>query len=153
MNPILLNILKKIKKPFQQGLSRYAIIKAIIVGLLISIFPVFGVTTLLLTAVSIKFKLNLPVMIVVSYLATPLQFMLFMPFIHVGETIFNTRHTLLTVQEIKEAFDVSFIDTLRQLIFELICGISGWSLIALPISFLTILLINKIFRFIENNNT
>ncbi|MGZ0015158.1 DUF2062 domain-containing protein [Yeosuana sp. AK3] len=117
-----------------------------------SIFPVFGVTTLLLTAVSIKFKLNLPVMIVVSYLATPLQFMLFMPFIHVGETIFNTKHTLLTVQEIKEAFDVSFIDTLRQLIFELICGISGWSLIALPISFLTILLINKIFRLIENNN-
>lgn len=152
MNPILLKILKKIKQPFQQGLSRYAIIKAIIVGLLISIFPVFGVTTLLLTAVSIKFKLNLPVMIVVSYLATPLQFMLFMPFIRVGETIFNTKHTLLTVQEIKAAFDVSFIDTIRQLVFELICGISGWSLIALPISFLTILLINKIVRLIENNN-
>lgn len=151
MSQYFLNIFKKIKQPFQQGLTRYAIAKAIIVGLLISVFPVFGTTTVLLTIISVKFKLNLPVMIVVSYLATPLQFMLFLPFIRVGETIFNTKHTLLTIQEIKAAFEVSFIDAVGRLIFELICGISGWLLIALPISILTILLINKIFKLMENH--
>lgn len=145
-----LTILQEIKKPFQQGLSIREIAKAVVVSLFITVFPIFGVITLLLTFAAIKLRLNLPVMIVISYLATPLQFLLFVPFIHIGETIFNTKHTLLTVQEIKNAFDLSFIDTIRQLVFELVCGISGWLIIILPISFLSIILINKGFKLIEN---
>ena len=97
-------LFQKIKEPFQQGLGINEIIKAIIVSLLFTILPVFGVTTILLTFSAIKFKLNLPIMIVVSYIATPLQFIFFIPFIRVGETIFNTKHTLLTVADIKASF-------------------------------------------------
>lgn len=124
---------KKIKKPFQQGLSKKELLKAITISLLFTIIPVFGVTTIILAFIALKFKLNLPVMIIISYLATPLQMMLFVPFIHLGENMMNTTHTLLTVQDIKAAFDVSFFNTLKSLSFELICGISGWLLIALPI--------------------
>ncbi|WP_146608987.1 hypothetical protein [Gelidibacter algens] len=56
----------------------------------------------------------------------------------------NTKHTLLTVQEIKNAFDVSFFDTIRRLLFELICGISGWLLVMLPISVITIFFSNTL---------
>jgi len=107
-----MTILQEIKKPFRQGLSRTDIAKAVVVSLLITVFPIFGIITLLLTFVAIKLRLNLPIMIVVSYLATPLQYMLFLPFIHVGETVFNTKHTLLTVHDIKNAFEVSFFDTI-----------------------------------------
>ncbi|OBX25226.1 hypothetical protein A9996_10885 [Gelidibacter algens] len=64
------NIFQKIKKPFQQGLSWKEVIKAIIISLLFTVFPVFGVTTILITFIAIKFKLNLPIMIVISYLAS-----------------------------------------------------------------------------------
>lgn len=146
------NIFQKIKKPFQQGLSASEVTKAIIVSLLFTVFPVFGVTTILLTLMAIKFKLNLPIMVIVSYLATPLQFMFFLPFIHIGETIINMHHTLLTVQEIKNAFDVSFWKTIQNLLLELICGISGWLLVALPISLIGIIISNKAFNFIPNKN-
>ncbi|MFD2917219.1 DUF2062 domain-containing protein [Psychroserpens luteus] len=139
-------LFQKIKQPFQQGLGVNEIIKAVIVSLLFTVIPVFGITTILLTFLAIKFKLNLPIMVVVSYLATPLQFILFIPFIHIGETIFNTKHTLLTVADIKIAFESSFFQTIKQLFFELICGVSGWLLLALPIALLSILLINKIYK-------
>jgi uncharacterized protein (DUF2062 family) len=145
-------ILQKIKAPFQQGLGAKEVTKAIIISLLITVFPVFGVITLLLTFTAIKFKLNLPIMIVISYLATPLQYMFFLPFIHLGENIMNTSHTLLTVQEIKNAFDLSFFDTIRRLLFELICGISGWFLIALPISLIALFLNTKIMNLIQSRN-
>ena len=134
-------IFQKIKAPFQQGLHWKSILKAIIISLLITIIPFYGITTIILTYVSIKFKLNLPIMIVVNFIATPLQFMLFLPFIHIGESIMNTNHTLLTVEEIKTAFNVSFLDTIKRLFFELICGITGWLLIVLPLGFMTIILL------------
>ncbi|MGM5469719.1 DUF2062 domain-containing protein [Flavobacteriaceae bacterium LMO-SS05] len=140
------SLFQKIKQPFQQGLGINEIIKAVIVSLLFTIIPVFGVTTILLTFLAVKFKLNLPIMVVISYVASPLQFLFFMPFIHVGETIFNTKHTLLTVVEIKNAFESSFFHTIKQLIFELVCGVSGWLLLALPIALMSIILINKIYN-------
>lgn len=143
------SVIQKIKKPFQQGLGFLEVTKAIIVSLLITVFPVFGVTTVLLTLTAIKFKLNLPIMLIVGYVSTPLQFLFFLPFIHIGETIFNMNHTLLTVQEIKNAFDVSFLKTIQDLLLELICGISGWILVALPISVFTIFFSNKIFKLIQ----
>ena len=148
MNFSFQKLLTKIKKPFQQGLSWREVIKAVIVSLLITVLPVFGVATLILTFISIKFKLNLPIMIVISYLASPLQFILFLPFIHLGESIMHTEHTLLTVQEIKAAFDSSFFGTIKSLLFELICGISGWLLLALPVS-LAVLFFNKMINIPE----
>ncbi len=144
------NLFLKIKKPFQQGLSGKEVAKAFIISLLITVFPIFGVTTILITFVSIKFKLNLPIMIIISYLASPLQFVFFLPFIHIGETVLNTSHTLLTLQQIKNAFDISFFDTIKRLFFELICGVSGWLLVALPISLIAMFFSDKINKFITN---
>lgn len=146
------NILQKIKKPFQQGLSSGEVIKAIIVSLFFTVVPVFGITTLLLAAIAIKIKLNLPIMVIISYIATPLQFLLFLPFIHTGEIIFNAHHTLLSVQEIKNAFNISFWNTFQSLLFVIICGISGWLVVALPISLSGILLSNKIHKSIQSKN-
>jgi len=140
----LKRIINKIKAPFYQGLETKAIINAIIVSLLLTIFPVFGVITILLTIVALRFKLNLPIMIVVSYIATPLQYLLFIPFVHLGETIFNIQHSLISFQEIKKGFDISFWQTISGLFFKLLYGISAWTLVALPISLLSVLLNNKL---------
>lgn len=145
------NIFQKIKQPFQQGLRGSKVTKAIVVSLLFTVFPVFGVTTILSTLVAAKFKLNLPIMMLVSYIATPLQFLFFLPLIHIGETIFNMNHTLPTVQEIKNSFDLSFWKTIQDLFLELVCGVSGWLLVPLPIGFLVIFSSNKIFKLIQND--
>ena len=117
---------------FKQGLSPIELTQSILVAALFSIIPILGVTTILLTAFSLKRKLNLPIMIAISYLAWPLQILLIIPFINIGEYIFSVPQTHHSVEEIIASFQESFFGTLSHLSFELICGFGGWMLTAVP---------------------
>ena len=138
------DLLDKIKKPFQQGLKPADLAKAVIIGLLFTVFPVFGVTTVLIACVALYFKLNLPIMVAISYIAAPLQILLFMPQLKVGEFIFGAEHTLLSVESIKVAFSDSFFNTVGSLFFEIVCGVVGWTLVSLPIAVVLVFVVNKI---------
>lgn len=119
---------------FKQGLSPMQLSESIIVSGMFSIIPILGVSTFLLTFLSIKRKLNLPIMITISYLMWPIQVLLIIPFIRVGEFLFSIPSTHHTVEEIVSSFQNSFFQTLSHLSFELLCGLGGWFLTAVPIS-------------------
>ncbi len=108
------------------------LIQSIIVSGLISIIPILGVSTFMITTVSLKRKLNFPVMISLSYLMWPVQILMIIPFIRVGEFIFSVPRNRHTVEEIISSFQSSFFQTLSQLSFELLCGLGGWLLTAVP---------------------
>lgn len=116
----------------KQGLSPKQLSQSIIVSGLISTIPILGVSTFLITTVSIKRKLNLPVMISLSYLMWPVQILLIIPFIRVGEFIFSVPRNHHTLEEIISSFQNSFFLTLSQLSFELLCGFGGWFFTAVP---------------------
>ena len=118
----------------KQGLTPKELSQSIIVSGLISIIPILGVSTFMITTVSLKRKLNLPVMISLSYLMWPIQILLIIPFIRVGEFIFSVPRNHHTVEEIISSFQSSFIGTLSQLSFELLCGLGGWLLTAVPLA-------------------
>lgn len=82
----------------------------------------------------LRFKVNIPIMIVVSYIVAPLQFLAMMPFINLGELIVGIQHTLLTVDAIKASSQVGFVQTIRDLWLEVVCGVSGWMLITIPLA-------------------
>lgn len=88
----------------------------------------------MITTVSLKSKLNLPVMIALSYLMWPVQILLIIPFIRVGEFIFSVPQNHHTVDEIINSFQESFFKTLSHLSFELLCGLGGWLLTAVPVA-------------------
>ena len=118
----------------KQGLTPKELIQSIIVSGLISTVPILGVSTFMITAVSLKRKLNLPVMISMSYLLWPVQILLIIPFIRVGEFIFSVPQNHHTVEEIINSFQNSFFQTLTQLSFALVCGLGGWLFTAVPIA-------------------
>ena len=118
----------------KQGLTPKELSQSIIVSGLISTIPILGVSTFMITTVSLKQKLNLPVMISLSYLMWPVQILLIIPFIRVGEFIFSVPRHHHTVEEIINSFQSSFFQTLSQLSFELLCGLGGWLLTAVPIA-------------------
>lgn len=115
-----------------QGLTPNELSQSIIVSGLISTIPILGVSTFLITTVSLKRKLNLPIMISLSYLMWPVQILLIIPFIRVGEFIFSVPGNHHTVDEIISSFQNSFFLTLSQLSFELLCGLGGWFFTAVP---------------------
>ncbi len=118
----------------KQGLTSKELSQSIIVSGLISTIPILGVSTFLITTVSLKRKLNLPVMISLSYLMWPVQILLIIPFIRVGEFIFSVPRNPHTVDEIINSFQNSFFQTLSHLSFELLCGLGGWLLTAVPLA-------------------
>ena len=127
---------------FKQGLSPKELLKSILVASLFSIIPIVGVTTVLLTILSVKRKLNLPIMIALSYLMWPIQLLMIIPFINIGEFIFSIPQSHHSAQEIIASFQESFFGTLSHLSFELLCGFGGWLLTAVPFFTLVYLVSN-----------
>ena len=118
---------------FKQGLTPIELTQSILVSVLISIIPILGVTTILLTVLSLKRKLNLPIMIALSYIIWPLQILMIIPFINIGEFIFSVPQSNYSIEEIVASFQDSFFGTLSRLFFELLCGFGGWLFTAVPI--------------------
>ena len=134
MKAILNRAKEKTTALLKQGLTPKELIQSIIVSGLISIIPILGVSTFMITTVSLKRKLNFPVMISLSYLMWPVQILMIIPFIRVGEFIFSVPQHHHTVEEIISSFQSSFFQTLSQLSFELLCGLGGWLFTAVPIA-------------------
>lgn len=122
----------KIKEIFTQGLSAKEIILSALLGSVIGIVPVLGVATLLVTFLALRFKLNIAIAILFIYIVTPLQALLFIPFIHLGERTIGIKHTLLTFEAIKNSFHKDIWITTKDLWLEIVCGLMGWSTIAIP---------------------
>lgn len=134
MKSRIITLKDKITALFMQGLTPKELSQSIIVSGLIAIIPVLGVSTFMITTVSLKWKLNLPVMIALSYLMWPVQILMIIPFIRIGEFIFSVSPNHYTVEEIISSFQNSFFQTLSRLSFELLCGLGGWFFTAVPVA-------------------
>lgn len=130
----------KIKEIFTQGLSAKEIILSALLGSIIGIVPVLGVATLLVTFLALRLKLNIAIAILFVYIVTPLQALLFIPFIHLGERTIGIKHTLLTFEAIKNSFHKDIWITTKDLWLEIVCGLLGWSTIAIPFFVLLIVI-------------
>jgi hypothetical protein len=136
---------------FKQGLTPIQLTQSILVSALISIIPILGVSTFLLTVLSIKRNLNLPIMIAISYILWPIQLLMIIPFINIGEFIFSIPQSNHSAQEIIASFQESFFGTLSRLSFELLCGFGGWLLTAVPFFTLVYLVSISIFKLISKD--
>lgn len=140
-------LLSKITALFKQGLTARELAESIVAAGIISIIPILGISTFMITTLSLKRKLNLPIMLSLSYLMWPLQILLILPFIKLGEFIFSVHAPNHTVEEIIHSFQTGFFNTISHLSFELLCGLGAWFLIAVPVAvgiYLLMLLVLKV---------
>lgn len=61
-------------------------------GLVLGVFPVYGIPTLLCAGVAVLLRLNFPALQLVNMLSSPLQFALFMPFHRLGVRLLPADH-------------------------------------------------------------
>lgn len=83
----------------RQGVTPEKLALSLAFGLGIGIFPVLGVSTVLCTVIAIVFRLNLPAIQLVNYLASPLQLALIIPFVRVGEHLLGLKEQPLSIKE------------------------------------------------------
>ena len=128
------SVLNKFASLFKQGLSPMELTESIIWSVLLSIIPILGVSTFMISTAALKRKLNLPLMVAISYLMWPVQILLIIPFIRLGAFIFAVPSKPHSVEEIVHSFQESFFQTLSHLTFELLCGFGAWLLTAVPVA-------------------
>jgi uncharacterized protein (DUF2062 family) len=83
----------------RQGVAPRALALAVALGAGIGIFPVLGVSTLALTGLALPLRLNLPAIHLVNYLVTPLQLLLIIPFLRLGEWLLGAPPLPMTLDQ------------------------------------------------------
>lgn len=87
----------------RHGLSPEGLACSLAVGLALGIIPLFGTSTPLCVGMAMAFRLNQPAVQLANYLAFPLQVVLLLPFIRLGEWLFGAPRLPLSLSLIQEA--------------------------------------------------
>ncbi|MEY4132365.1 MAG: DUF2062 domain-containing protein [Actinobacteria bacterium] len=127
---------RKVRDPLvaelRQGATPEAVSAAVCVSFAIAIVPVIGITTLGCVIAGRVFRLNHVVMQVVNHSSYPLQILLIVPFVRLGETITGSGHIPLTPTAIIAEFNRSFPDFVAKFWMAYVHGVIGWVVTALP---------------------
>jgi uncharacterized protein (DUF2062 family) len=81
--------IKPVKKLLMQGTSPKLLALGIAGAFVIGLFPVLGSTTILCTIFAFTFRLNLPLIQLINFSVYPLQLILLVPFMKLGELLFR----------------------------------------------------------------
>lgn len=125
-----------IASALRQGATPRKLAIACAMGCVISIFPVFGTTTLLCFLVAIAFRLNIVVIQTVNYLLTPIQVVMLIPFMQGGIFLFGLSNVSLEVNDLLFRFKNDFGTVFQELGGVVLSGIAVWVLVAIPLFFM-----------------
>jgi uncharacterized protein (DUF2062 family) len=115
---------------FLQGITPAKIALTIALGLNLGVFPILGATTMLCATAGLWLKLNQPVIQLVNWLASPLQLLLILVFVRIGEWLMRAPHLNLSVPELIRKFHESPAHFFREFGMTGVHGIVAWLLIA-----------------------
>lgn len=118
-----------------QGLTPRKLALTCAFGVILGIFPVFGVTTLLCFAAAFLFRLNIPVIQVVNYLIAPLQLILIIPFIQAGIYLFDLSPFPFSTDQLLSLLRNDPGLLLKEAGLALAIGVGVWSLLSIPLFF------------------
>jgi uncharacterized protein (DUF2062 family) len=82
----------------RQGVTPEKIALSLAFGLGLGIIPILGVSTILCTVAALVWRLNLPAIQLVNYLASPIQLLLILPFVRVGEHMLGSPPQPITLE-------------------------------------------------------
>lgn len=82
----------------REGITPGKIALSLAFGIMLGIFPVLGTTTVLVTLAALMWRLNLAAIHVVHFAMTPLQILLIIPFVRVGEHLVDAPAQPLSIR-------------------------------------------------------
>ena len=132
----------------KQGLTPQILAMSMASGIIIGTFPLVGTTTAICTMVAILFRMNLLVTQLGNWLVYPIQLLLIVPFIILGEHLFGSPSTL-DPSHILTLLQTDLWTTLRLFSKMLLHAVIAWMLCA-PFAFAAIYIVLKtLFNFLH----
>lgn len=137
----------------KRGLSPHDLALAAVVSLGLAINPIIGSTTVLCLIAGRLLRLNHLVMQTVNYLAYPLQFILLVPFVRLGEFMTGAEALPLSPSLLIDEFQKSFWGFVAKFGLAYIHGLLGWVLVV-PVTCLGLyFFLVRLFRRFDPPNT
>jgi hypothetical protein len=142
------SLVQKFKGFLSQGSSPKELSVSTTIGLMLGLFPVLGVTTVAMTFISLRYQLNLALMLFVSYLIYPLQIVLLLPFVRFGERLFGATPASFSLDALQHAFRENFLAALQDLGAANLLAVAGWFVMAVPAGLLLYWLLVPVYRYV-----
>lgn len=131
------------------GLNPAKASQAVGIGLLWGIFPLVGTSTALCTMSALLLRLNVALVIAINYLLYPLQILLIIPFVMMGQSITGSSYGNLISGDdgLSRIFTISNFHELSGEFFSLILdALAGWVLTAPGIALVAYLIVRHILE-------
>jgi uncharacterized protein (DUF2062 family) len=123
-----------ILQQLRQGTGAREIALTLALGLALTVFPIFGSTATLCLLTGLALRLNQPLLQLVNWCATPLQFPAIYFFIRVGERLTHAPAIPFSIPDLIERFRTSPAAFMREFGMTGVRGILAWALIAPPLA-------------------
>lgn len=146
----LLNLLK-------QGVTPEKLAQSAVLGCILGIFPVLGSTVILCTGAAYLFRLNFAAIQTVNYLVYPIQLLLFIPFIRIGEFLLGSDPFPISMEKIYDLLRQDIILAVRTFWNANLHGIFAWTVICPAAAFAAYFPVRYVFvkageKFKEKSN-
>lgn len=141
-----MGLLKKIYDPLlgqlKQGVTPSKLAQSVAFGVVLGCLPILGITTSLCLLAAAVFKLNHVAIQSVNYLVYPIQIALIIPFLKMGEWLFNITPANFDISLMVYEFRNEFLLSLQKYGMSALRGAVAWAIVA-PVSFLFIYFLSK----------
>jgi uncharacterized protein (DUF2062 family) len=119
-----------------QGVTPEKIALSLTIGAVMGTFPLLGTTTTICTVLAIVLGLNLPAIQLANYAVYPVQLLLLLPEIRVGEKLTHSAPLTLSVAQITAMVRADRWFAARTLWHSAEHALIGWALFAIPATFI-----------------
>jgi uncharacterized protein (DUF2062 family) len=119
----ILNLLK-------QGITPDKLALSLAFGIGFGLFPVLGASTILCATAALALRLNMPAIQLVNYALSPLQLLLIIPFVRVGEALTGAPAFPITISGGLELLSQGALNAIRVLWDAIVHAALGWIVVA-----------------------
>jgi uncharacterized protein (DUF2062 family) len=116
-----------IRTQLTQGVSADKVAATLAIGTACSLFPFLGLTTLLNLGVGLVLRMNQPILHTLNQLLGPVQLVLILGYVRLGEVIWGARGGHFTIGEMLRVFrETSFSQFLKQFGWAGVHALTAW---------------------------
>ena len=131
----------------KQGFSAETLALSISIGIIGGAFPVIGFASYICLLLTLVFKQNILIVQVVNWIVYPLQILLIIPLMKLGNSIFTGGELTITMHQVIVAFQSGIMNGIKLIGIISLYGIIAWAVIAIPTLFILYSLFLIIFRY------
>jgi len=126
-------VIEPVLRLLRQGVTPKTIAVSMSAGTVIGVFPLLGSTTVLCLLLAVALRLNLIAIQTLNWLVYPLQIVLILPFIQLGQHLFGDAPFALSSDQLQAAFEQGWLQAVVDFWHLMLSGMLAWSITAVPV--------------------